>query len=82
MARPVLDEPVASHRIEDSLDCVRLDEIARLAGLAASYWHSVELAADRGDTLTVVTHCKQVTAISREAFALAGALGSSADAPP
>ena len=44
MARPVVDEPAASHRIEDALD-----EIARLAGLAASYWHSVELAADRGD---------------------------------
>jgi len=82
MARPVLDEPAASHRIEDALDSVRLDEIARLAGLGASYWHSVELAADRGDTLTVVTHCKQIAAVTREAFALVGSLGSSADAPP
>ena len=82
MARPVLDEPAASHRIEDALDYVRFDEIARLAGLAASYWHSVELAADRGDTLTVVTHCKQVTAITREALTLVGNLGSSGDATP
>jgi hypothetical protein len=82
MARPVLDKPAASHRIEDALDYVRLDEIARLAGLAASYWHSVELAADRGDTLTLVTHCKQATAVTREALTLVGALGSSGDATP
>jgi hypothetical protein len=82
MAIQVLDEPAASHRIEDALDCVRLDEIARLAGLAASYWHSVELAADRGDKLTVAVHCKQAAAVTREAFALIGALGSSGDAPP
>ena len=81
MAIQVLDESAECPRIEDALDCVRLDEIARLAGLAASYWHSVELAADRGDALTVVTHCKQVTAVTREAFALVGTLGSG-DAPP
>ena len=82
MADPVFDEGTASARIEDALDFVRFDEIARLAGLAASYWHSVELAADRGDALTVATHCKQVTAITRKAFALVGTLGASGDAPP
>jgi hypothetical protein len=81
MDDPVLDGG-AAHRVEDELDFIRFDEIARLAGLAASYWHSVELAADRGDKLTVAVHCKQVAAVTREAFALVGALGSSGDAPP
>jgi hypothetical protein len=82
MANQVLDDRSPSGRIEDALDYVRFGEIARLAELASSYWRSVMLAADRGDTLTVATHCQQVAAISREAFALVGALGSSADAPP
>jgi hypothetical protein len=81
MADPVLDEGAAPHRVEDVLDSLHFDEIARLAGLAASYWHSVELAADRGDTLTVAVHCKQVAAVTREAFELVGTLGSSGDAP-
>jgi hypothetical protein len=82
MANRILDESAERPRIEDALDFVRLDEIGRLAGRAASYWHSVELAADRGDTLTVVTHCKQVTAITREVLTLVGTLGSSGDATP
>lgn len=82
MSSPQLDERAPSARMDDALDYVRRDEIARLAGLAASYWHSVELAADRGDTLTLITHCRQVSAVTREAFALVGTLGSSGDAPP
>jgi hypothetical protein len=58
------------------LDFCRYDEIARLAELAASYWKSIALAADRGDALTVVTHCRQVVAVTREAFALVKQLGS------
>jgi hypothetical protein len=83
MASRIVDEPAAaSARVEDAIDYVRFDAIGRLAGLAPSYWHSVELAADRGDTLTVAVHCKQVAAVTREAFALVGTLGSSGDAPP
>lgn len=63
--------------LAQALDVARLDELARLAELAASYWHSVALAADRGDALTVTVHCKQVAAVTREAFALARTLGSS-----
>ena len=37
--------------IDVALDAVRLDEIARRAALAASYWRSIELAADRGNRL-------------------------------
>ena len=49
--------------------------LARLAGLAGSYWQSTALAAERGDTLTVVVHCKQIAAVTREAFALVKSLG-------
>ena len=58
------------------LDTVRLDELARLAALAASYWRSIELAADRGDTLTVGVHCKQVARVTREVLTLISTLGS------
>jgi hypothetical protein len=56
------------------LDFIRLDEMARLAELAASYWRSIALAADRGDALTVLVHLKQATAVAREALTLAGEL--------
>ena len=68
--------PSLNLEIDVGLDAVRLDEIGRLASLAASYWHSIELAADRGNTLTVVTHCRQVAAVTREAFAVVKTLGS------
>jgi hypothetical protein len=55
--------------LADALDCNRFDQIAELAERAASYWHSVALAADRGERLTVTVHCKQVAAVTREAFA-------------
>jgi hypothetical protein len=82
MASKTLDEPAAAAGIEDALDCVRFDEIARLAELASSYWRSIALAADRGETLTVVVHCKQILAITRQACLLVGSLGASGDTPP
>ena len=77
-ARPVTDDAASAinPEIDVALDAVRLDEIARLAALAASYWRSVELAADRGNTLTVVTHCRQVASVTRDAFAIVKTLGS------
>ena len=74
-------EPAAPHRIEDALDYARFDEIAQLADRASSYWQSIELAADRGDTLTVAAHCKQVAAVTREALKLVATLGTSGDTP-
>jgi hypothetical protein len=50
------------------------DQLARLAELAASYWKSVALAADRGDALTVAVHIKQALAVTREAASLAAEL--------
>jgi len=52
----------------DALDYGRLNTIAELADLAASYWYSVALAATRGERLTIETHCRQIAAVTREAF--------------
>lgn len=71
------DGPVTREAtLADALDVARLDELARLAELAASYWRSVALAADRGDALTVTVHCKQIAAVTRDAFTVAKSLGS------
>ena len=71
------DGPAAREEtLADALDVARLDELARQAELAASYWRSVALAADRGDVHTLILHCHQLAAVTREAFALARALGS------
>jgi hypothetical protein len=75
MTNPKLDERAGSRRIEDALDFIRLDEISRLAALVSSYWRSVDLAADRGDTLTVIKHCRQIAAVTRAAFELVKSLG-------
>jgi hypothetical protein len=75
LASRVLDELAASPRIEEALDYVRFDEIARLADRASSYWQSAMLAAERGEAFTVVTHCRQIAAVTREAFAIVKTLG-------
>jgi hypothetical protein len=56
--------------------------IAELAYRAASYWHSIALAAERGERLTVEVHCRQVAAVTREAFATVKALGSETSEDP
>ena len=81
MASQVLSEAAASVRIEEALDYVRFDEIARLADRASSYWRSTMLAAERGETLTVIVHCRQLASVTREAFAIVKALGSKEVAP-
>jgi hypothetical protein len=63
-----------------ALDADRFDAVADLAERAASYWYSIALAADRGERLTVEVHCRQVAAVTREAFAMVKALGSDSDA--
>ena len=61
-----------------ALDYGRFDAIAELAERAASYWHSIALAADRGDRLTLETHCRQVALVTREIFAIVKGLGNEA----
>jgi hypothetical protein len=63
-----------------AIDCGRFDAIAELAELASSYWHSIALAPERGERLAVETHCRQVAAGTREAFATVKTLGCESDA--
>jgi hypothetical protein len=75
MTNPTFNERATSAQLAAALDFGRYDEIAGLGERAASYWCSIALAANRGDALTVVTHCRQVAAVTREAFALVKQLG-------
>jgi hypothetical protein len=68
-------EPPPSTDADAALDPVRFEEVARLAERAASYWQSIALAAERGEARTVTVHCKQVAAVTRDAFALVKTLG-------
>jgi hypothetical protein len=69
-------DAMASPSVAGALDYVRLDAIAELAHLAASYWISIREAADRGERLAIDVHCRQVAAVTREAFATVKTLGS------
>jgi hypothetical protein len=82
MGNQLHDDRATPAPMEDALNLLRLDEIARLADLASSCWRSIMLAADRGDTLTLAVHCKQAAKVTREAFTLVGTLGASGDAAP
>jgi hypothetical protein len=62
-----------------ALDPLRFDAIAEFAGLAASYWLSIEQAAMRQEQLTIETHCRQVSAVTRQAFSVVKLLGSGPD---
>jgi hypothetical protein len=73
---PATGAAAAAPSLADALDYGRLNTIAELADLAASYWHSVALASTRGERLTIETHCRQIAAVTREAFATVKALGS------
>jgi hypothetical protein len=75
MVNQVHDERETSGQMVDALDFIRCDEIARLADLAASYWRSIMLAADRGETHILVLHAKQVAAVTRSALSIVRTLG-------
>jgi hypothetical protein len=70
------DATTPSPSLTTALDYSRLDAIAEMDELAASYWHAISLAADRGERLTIETHCRQIAAVTREAFATVKSLGS------
>ena len=73
--RPTPYDP-HENRTVAALDFLRFDEIAGLADRAASYWRSIAEAAERGEHLTIVRHCRQASAVTCEAFELVRALGS------
>jgi hypothetical protein len=60
---------------ESGFNFVRLGEIERLAELAASYWHSIALTADRGEVHLLALHCKHVALVTKSAFALVREIG-------
>jgi hypothetical protein len=64
--------------IASALDYGRFDAIAEFADLAVSYWRSIAEAAIRGEKTTIEVHCRQVSAVTREAFATVKALGRQA----
>ena len=74
---PGIPEPVAAspRTLADACDYVRFDAIEHLADLAASYWRSIAEAASRGERLTIDVHCRQVAAVTREAFQTVKSLG-------
>jgi hypothetical protein len=64
-----------------TLDNLRFDAVAEYAALAGSYWRSIGAAAQRREKLTVEVHCRQVSAVTREAFATVKSLGLSKVSP-
>lgn len=60
-------------------DAARLVALEDYAALAASLWASVCEAAYRGEPPVISVHCRQIAAVTREAFAVAKTLGSPAD---
>jgi hypothetical protein len=65
----------APETLAAALDYGRFEAIAELAETAASYWNSIALAAMRSERLTVEMHCRQVAAVTREAFGTVKTLG-------
>jgi hypothetical protein len=73
--------PCASNtntNIEQAVDWLRYNAIEEMADLASSYWRSIAEAAARQEQAVVNVHCRQVAAVTREAFKTAKKLG----APP
>jgi hypothetical protein len=64
----------------DAADYLRFCTVEELADQAASYWRSIAEAASRGEKLTCEVHCRQISRVTRECFALVKALGSADEA--
>jgi hypothetical protein len=71
----------APQTLATAFDYDRFEAVRELAETAASYWSSIALAAERSERLTVETHCRQVAAVTREAFAIVKILGAGPDEP-
>jgi hypothetical protein len=61
-------------RVDAACDCLRFDEIARLAALAASYYTSLMLAAEREEMDAIAVHLRQAIATTKAIVAIAGEL--------
>jgi len=69
--------PIDKHEgdIAYALDLTRFDELVRNADMAVNLWSAFGLAAERGDSEIIRHHVKQLTVVSRAAFALVKRLG-------
>jgi hypothetical protein len=71
---------LAEITLADAVNVMRLNNIARLTELVASYWWSVGLAADRAEIITIIANCREAAAATRECFATVKTLGREPDA--
>ena len=78
MSAPPTDDQTARNA-QSAIDWLRFSALGEMADLAASCWRSVAEAAFREEAATVQLHCRQIAAVTREAFALAKQIGSQAN---
>jgi hypothetical protein len=71
---------VSAPSVTTELDNLRFDAVVEFATLAESYWKSAAEAAFRGDRTTLEVHCRQLSAVTREAFKTVKELGTGAAA--
>ena len=62
--------------VRDALDLLRYDELRKQADLGVNLWHSLLLAAERGDDPVINRNCEQIRILTRTTFALVKRLGS------
>jgi hypothetical protein len=75
-------KPDEQESVAAAVSWLKLDELGRLADLAASYWRSASLAAERGDVHLLTLHCRQISAVTRDAFALVREVAENNEAAP
>lgn len=64
-----------NHDVGPAIDWLRFGALEEMADLASSYWRSIAEAAARQEQAAVNVHCRQVAAVTREAFAVAKQIG-------
>lgn len=74
MSTPAGGKP-PQQNIGQVTDWLKYGALEEMADLASSYWRSIAEAAARNERTAVHVHCKQVAAVTREAFAVARQLG-------
>lgn len=63
--------PTPSKEAVIAANHLKYEMLADLAGHAASYWHSMILAAERRDSHLIGFHARQIQIVTKEAFRLA-----------
>jgi hypothetical protein len=66
-------------RVAAAIDRLRIEAVEDMADLAASLWRSAAEAAWRGDRILLCRHCSEISAVTREAFAVVKTISATAD---